>query len=361
MHSTRTLADQLAAQLNIVAAGIFDSVSVHRTFPLLVGNGEISWLTIKIFAANSCLLVGSVVLYHEAILPGLGHLRSSIVVDDLTLDGNNAALLEQSGILRILFYSFFVVPVYIMCYSCSVIWYQSLADSMFKAKKASSSSPISKAVVDGAYATVAWLVLFIQVQLLSTIIPACLSYILPFLGSSSLYEDVTMLFDLQESSFSWSWISRLIVPFMRSLTVLILINCKLLSHALGLFLLSVLYGWYGFDPHWIATNVNPDTRFGIIEKHWAYFLGFGAPYVLLVKTTSFFVGYGWFLALFPFCIMLGGICDYSLPYKIHATQLPPLRIFKIAQSWTLSALKIASKRAMISSRSPISADGKKKQ
>ena len=66
---------------------------------------------------------------------------------------------------------------------------------------------------------------------------------------------------------------------------------------------------------WIAANVDPDARCGLMERHWAYFMGFGAPYVLLLKNTSFFVGFGTFLALFPFCIMLGSLSSYSAPYQ----------------------------------------------
>ena len=40
-------------------------------------------------------------------------------------------------------------------------------------------------------------------------------------------------------------------------------------------------------------------------------IGFGIPYTILVKNVSFFVGYGSYMALFPFCIMLGGISDYE--------------------------------------------------
>ena len=336
--------DHIAAQLNIIFAGFLDSLSVHKTFPLLVNNGEISWLTFKIFAANSFLLVGSVVLYNEAILPGLAHLRSSIVPEDILL--SNSSSQEQANITRVMFYSFFVTPIYLICFSCSAVWYQSLADNMYKAKKDVKSTPLVKAVVDSTYATVAWLALFIQVQLLSTIVPMFLSYFLSLLTSRTLFAEMIALLEFNHLYFSTGVLKGL----LRFSSIFILSTCILLFRLLGLFLMSVLYGWYGFDPHWIATNVNPDYRFGIIEKHWAYFLGFGSPYVVLVKSTSFFVGYGWFLALFPFCIMLGGICDYSLPYKKQALSLQPIRIFKIAQTWTLMALQIIGKKAFLTSK-----------
>ena len=281
--------DEAASQSNVVALGVLDSLSIHRTLPLLVNNSEVSWLTFKIFAANSCLLVGSVVLYGEAIVPGLARLRNSIVVDDLIDNGGNSTILEQSGITRILFYSFIVIPVYIMCYSCSVIWYQSLADSMHKANKKEKSPPLVKAVVDGTYATVAWLCLFIQVQLLTSLTPMILSNCLSTFSANSVYADTRVMFDSNARYLAWQWYLSVSFPILRSCLVILLSNCIRLSQLFGLCLLSVLYGWYGFDPHWIANNIDPDARFAIIEKHWGYFLGFGAPYVALVKMTRFFV------------------------------------------------------------------------
>jgi hypothetical protein len=64
----------------------------------------------------------------------------------------------------------------------------------------------------------------------------------------------------------------------------------------------------------ISTDIDPDARLCILENYWAYFLGFGLPYFLLFKFTPFFIGYGFYLALFPFCIMLGSICDYKAAF-----------------------------------------------
>lgn len=291
-----------------------------------MNNRDIAWLTFKIFGSNSLLLVGSVTLYNEAILPGLEHLKKTIIVNDLGLE-NEYGL---SSIQRILFYALFVIPLYLMCYSCSVIWYQNLADGMHKIKKVTTTTPLAKAVVNGTYSTVAWLCLFVQVQLLGTVIPLLLGNMLPYLSAPS---SVT---NSKDSGSSQSFLAQL----QYSSLTFIIWGSIVLSQGLGLFLLSIMYGWYGFDPHWIAANIDPDTRFAIIEKRWAYFLGFGAPYVVLIKVTSFFVGYGWFLALFPFCIMLGGTSDYTKPYTAVGHQLPSLRIFKTAQLWTLAALKV---------------------
>ena len=83
-----------------------------------------------------------------------------------------------------------------------------------------------------------------------------------------------------------------------------------------------------------------------MEKYWCYFLGFGAPYTILNRTAPFFVGYGLFLAAFPFCIMLGGISDFEKPYKAQKVTIPPLRVFKLGQVWTLGLLRLAGRKAV---------------
>ena len=116
---------------------------------------------------------------------------------------------------------------------------------------------------------------------------------------------------------------------------------------------ACMYGWYGFDPKWIASGMDPDERFGILERHWAYFMGFGFPYVMLMENTSFFVGYGTFLALFPFCIMLGSVSEYTDAYAAHMPKKSAtldirsnsLPIFKTAQNWTLLAIRYIDKQS----------------
>ena len=83
-----------------------------------------------------------------------------------------------------------------------------------------------------------------------------------------------------------------------------------------------------------------------MESHWAYFVGFGFPYVMLSRNTTYFVGYGIFLALFPFCIMLGCILDCNEPYKKTNQKLKPLAIYKPAKIWTLNVLYWFGKKAV---------------
>ena len=360
------------AQMSVFVAGFTDSLCIHRTFPQMATNAVLARTTFKIIGANTVLLLGSIVLFHKAITPGLAYLQS------LLSSSSSSPPLPESGIIAALFYALFVVPIYVLCYSTSMVWYQALADEMYQSRKKAdqvdSSIPRLKGLVDGSYATVAWFCLFGQLQLLSTVVPLLLSHLHAFL--------TVVVVDAPAIANSSATLPGVVLrtlevglPALKATVLLTVSNAATLSHALCWFLMSIMYGWYAFDNHWSTGGVDPDARFKIMEQHWAYFTGFGLPYTLLVKGTSFFVGYGGYLALFPFCIMLGGVSDYEEPYKAYKAVaapaltskkakgkvkvkgskaayeppaagpvLAPLPVFKPAQIWTLAVLGLLRKR-----------------
>ena len=117
-----------------------------------------------------------------------------------------------------------------------------------------------------------------------------------------------------------------------------------LFRILGLVFGSVVYGWYGFDLVWIADGQQPEKRFTSVEEHWVYFFGFGLPYFLLSKCTSFFMGYGIYLMIYPFTIMLGAVSDF----RQHASKgenqdIVVFHVFQIAQNLSLRTIKSIDK------------------
>ena len=133
--------------------------------------------------------------------------------------------------------------------------------------------------MDGTYATVAWLCLFVQLQLLNVVIPMLLRQLHSFL-SVTIADAQVIAMATTSSGFTpitnTTLTSKLVdigLPYFKSLVLLLVSQSITLTHVLGWVLMSVMYGWYAFDAHWITINVDPDTRFKILEKHWAYFLG----------------------------------------------------------------------------------------
>mmetsp|Transcript_10549 Transcript_10549/g.35813 ORF Transcript_10549/g.35813 Transcript_10549/m.35813 type:complete len:162 (-) Transcript_10549:49-534(-) len=79
-----------------------------------------------------------------------------------------------------------------------------------------------------------------------------------------------------------------------------------LARAVGFVLVCVVYGYYPFEQVLVCRGLRPDAAFSFVERHWAYFMGFGAPSAAVALTSgSYFVAYGVYAVLFPFFLMLG--------------------------------------------------------
>ena len=112
-----------------------------------------------------------------------------------------------------------------------------------------------------------------------------------------------------------------------------------LSRLIGNLGMAILYGWYGFDYHWALDGDLGKKRFERVEVYWAYFLGFGLPYLLIVRSTSFLVGYGIYLILFPFTIVLCVDADCTQGKELYLKSgINPLQIFTIPKYCTDRAL-----------------------
>eukprot|EP01038_Epipyxis_sp_PR26KG_P007875 gene7875-10690_t len=309
------MSDQLSAQSNIFMIGLLDSLSIHRTLPILVNNGQIAKLTFLILGANTFLLLGSIFVFHRGINP-IFDLINSPPQDEVLASITTAAIDQLDGtsqsssvkMLWILYQSFWLYPICILCYVCSMFWYQDLADLVHKhLMRDPNKTPLAKSVGGAMYGTLVWLFLFIQVQLLTV-------------ASPILFNHAISILDIFFRGLQADDVNSYVINAVGKYGGLYILQFfALVTQLFGLTMMSLLYGWYGFDPEWISSGMGPDQRFRILEKHWAYFVGFGFPYVVLMKTTSFFVGYGSFLALFPFCIMLGSISCTSV--DINGTQI----------------------------------------
>ena len=131
----------------------------------------------------------------------------------------------------------------------------------------------------------------------------------------------TQLFSNLLPSFFDNLTLFLIHKSKNSVSIFIYIICSTLSiifQSFGFLIMCILYGWFGFDFHWISDGQSPDERcvffkiefiivylsssgmyfrkyiftfrYRLVEKYWPYLFGFGLPYGILAKFSSFFVG-----------------------------------------------------------------------
>jgi hypothetical protein len=148
----------LSIHANIFVAGVLDSLSFHRTLRILVNDMVSARLTAMILATNGVLLLGSIFLYSEAIEPLLGLMKNKFETEEPPSDSYIWGLYQLLWLL----------PICALCYGCSTLWYQDLADNTYKyLQGVPKSSSLSKSVGNALYGTLVWASAFIQVKLLT--------------------------------------------------------------------------------------------------------------------------------------------------------------------------------------------------
>lgn len=314
-------------QLRIFLQGLRDSLAFHRTLPDLVNNPTAASVMGKILAANGGLIVGSIVLFHRGIVPFLD------VLGQNAFDLNNQ--FHYDSLLWFVYRWLWLGPICILCYICCLTWYSELGESLKKKvpERPRSTDSLNQGLAT-VYALIVWVVAFAQLQILNHAVPAVFRG-LEFFAEKIFATDPAIH-------------SKVVVQFL-TLTKAVCMNLiratQLCNSLVAGLLMTTLYAWYCFDPIWIAQGVHPDERFSRIHKHLAYFLGFGIPYTILLKNTSFFVGFSVFLMLFPLSVILGSVSDYAQPYRDYEVKPVSLvQVFQPAQQWTLYVLKPFNKK-----------------
>ena len=89
--------------------------------------------------------------------------------------------------------------------------------------------------------------------------------------------------------------------------------------------MSWSFALYAFDYKWALRGWNVATRFDHVERHWAFFLGFGLPCTLLTIVFPYFISYGVYSYMFPLFILLAirsdeaaGVLAESAPGAVGA-------------------------------------------
>ncbi len=318
LSDIRQLFDLFERSANIILRGFIDSFSLGKLADVLVNSPPTRDLAFKCLLANGFLLVGSILIFEKGVLPAVA------LFGEKVLDGKEQ-LKNNSTFTNHIIYSFYhglwVIPIWVICYLSSSVWYQQIANEIYKFKSRTGKTPdITKAVANATYALLVWLFAFIEIQLFTNILPL-------------LFNQLNSLVSSYYTNFHhFSIVFRIFLMIIQ--------NISHLFSAFGFVLLCIVYGWYGFDYHWISDGTEPDKRFKIVEDHWLYFFGFGLPYGIIVKITSFFVGYGLYLGLFPFCIILGCLNDYQYTDETDKKVIPSLPLFFYPKKLTIFSIKL---------------------
>lgn len=329
MSSFREIEGHLGLHVKIFVKGLLDSLSFHRALPDLVNNSATSALIGKIFLANCVLILGSLALYNKGILPFLDVLGESAF--------NLKNKEHYDSLLWFGYRWLWLGPICALCYGCCLAWYSELGVSLKKKVAVRSQTPMSQLdeSLHSIYALLVWIMAFIQLQILTNIIPQGIEMTI-YVADKVFIVDGDMGFSSQ------------IMIVVHDGVVYCLRSLLFSNTVLTWLLMTTLYAWYLFDPIWIAQGVNPGERFERLHRCLTYFLGFGLPYTILNRTASFFVGFSLFLMIFPLGIIVASVSDYGGPYKEYAVQpVTFLPVFRPAQTWTLRLLRPFSKKVPV--------------
>ncbi|XP_055371283.1 etoposide-induced protein 2.4 homolog [Condylostylus longicornis] len=173
-----------------------------------------------------------------------------------------------SSILSIVFGMAYVMPIFILSKIVNGLWFQDIADSVYKFRKGRPQliPSFSKLIADFIFS------LFVQ-----------------------------MLFLCQSTLVSY-------LPFQYVGLTLCYVH------------LAFLYALYSFEYKWVNMGWELHKRLNFIECNWPYFLGFGMPLTILTNITSSFVLSGCIFSMaFPIFILsatdaqpITGSCDFPL-------------------------------------------------
>lgn len=311
MDSTKT--DIGSEVLSLVALGFTDSVSLHRSIPVLSRDKAILTALAKCLAVNTILLLGSLYAHDSVLLP------ATAIISDFMSNGDpdvGAGVYDFSGqCLTVIYTSCWVVPIWGLCYLLSLQWYQDIAQELAQRKNSASgkSKPkidIKNQIVKECYVFVAWLVLYSATAALLVGVPKI----------ATLAAHVA---EVSLSYFSDSAVAAATLSCIRMVSN----SVRYASRACGFILQSVCYGWYGFDYHWSAAGDDYKLRFKRVEDHWAYFVGYGLPYVLVISQSTFFVGFGIYLILFPIALILSAESNFQVSNS--GVSIPAVHVFKL--------------------------------
>lgn len=322
-YFTMSASFQVASEVvSLAVLGFVDSISFHKCFGLLAEEKHILVALGKCLAVNLILLLGSVYLHDSVLIPATDLLKSNLD----TLSGpssiaNTAFEISRQG-LTIIYTSCWLVPIWGLCYLLSLQWYQDIAQELKRRGNHSGkvSSDVKNQIVKECYVFLAWLVLYFFTHGLLTGIPK----------ASSALRNACWMCCMYFGDYPLSKLFLLIAEYATLLS-------SHLSRGCGFAMQAICYGWYGFDYHWASDGDDYKERFKRVEEHWAYFLGYGLPYVLIVTHTSFLVGFGLYLMLFPFTIILSADSNYCVSHS--GTVVPILPLFRLPGLYANNIIK----------------------
>ncbi|KAF0690197.1 Aste57867_18388 [Aphanomyces stellatus] len=244
--------------------GIQDSISLHRILLLYIQSHIVRNRTVKCVVVNGIIFLGSIFFFDYIVIPIIHLLGLALKTQEApsSQDGFRDTI---DTVVFFIYQGLWMYPIYMVSFILNTIWYQELADEAYlQTHGTARPAPVKDMIIDEVYRAI-----LVYCFLLQTM----LAYLLPVVGP--------------------------LVSFVH---------------------LSWLYALYCFEYKWSLHGWSIEKRLAFMEKHWAYFAGFGCPFTLATYFVPNFVSKGIFALLFPLFLLLATVCDPSA--ERETTKLP---------------------------------------
>eukprot|EP00033_Pygsuia_biforma_P003757 GCRY01004116.1.p1 GENE.GCRY01004116.1~~GCRY01004116.1.p1 ORF type:complete len:317 (+),score=35.64 GCRY01004116.1:157-1107(+) len=230
--------------------GVRDAVAIPTSVYVIYQSKQLQRLAYQAFLLNGVIFLGSFVSFSYIVLP---FLRDFFNLDAIHRSGSPHLLLSAlDSLVTSSYYLFWVLPVYLISFILSTVWYSELASISFKlqvGQPPKSAQSFLERLTDEIYRAVLVTVFLIQ---------GMVFYLVPVVGELFVFIHV-------------AW----------------------------------LYAFYCFEYKWSLLGWNLKEKIAFFEMHWIYMCGFGVPFAALsFFFPSTFVNNGMFVLVYPLFIIL---------------------------------------------------------
>lgn len=271
------------AAFDPIAQGIVSAVSLKETLKFLNQTSKIETVG-SVLLLNGFIFGGSLLVRDFLMFPLLFDRLASLFSEESSVD--NSTVKE---IITQIFNVLLLAPIFIVSNLLNIVWCSEIVEDAFRKFTRNTAKPVPRpaqeSLRDELYRLALFFVLVVQSYLCQTLLPR-------YVG--------------------------LPVDFLQQCFVL---------------------AFYCYDYGWSLRGLGFQSRLEEFQSHWVFMLGFGMPLSLISALLPMFWGYMLSSLLFPFCAILA----IQKPPIRHNVGWPQLRVFRVAQFFTLHLIKFATK------------------
>jgi len=279
--------------------GLYDALSFGEAFRVLYEDKSIRSFSLKCLVLNGFLFLGSMTIFIFFIAPltraitlssinvNYGNNNNNTIINSTlnlttstTQNISNLADPENMATIfdyffRMMYYVFWLYPIYALSFLLNTLWYQDIADLAYLrqvGKPKPTTVRVSQRIADEIYRIFLILVYLVEISLW---------LLIPYIGQ--------------------------FIAFLK---------------------ICWLYGFYCFEYRWINQGWMLQKQLDYFEEHWAYFIGFGTPCTLVTFFVTTLVSNGLFALIFPLLIIMA---NRAKPIKSRELEPKRVRMFIFAE------------------------------